>query len=399
MLERWTRAVIRWRVVVIACWIALVIVGTLSTVRLPELLSTSLAVPGTSRQLANTILDRHFGENIEGTFTVVFRVENPSAARLRTLDRDLARAARAVPTGRASTLQEGLGIAYGTVSSSLDLQQAASHTNALRRALTHSGLPGAEVTGAPALQHDVTPILEADLRKGELIAILTALVLLTIVLGLSAAVLIPLVVAACTSTATLAIVYLLAHEFLMVLYIPNVVELIGLGLAVDYSLLIVHRFREELAVAERPVEDAIARTMATAGRAVLLSGIAVAIGLSALLIIPVPFLRSLGVAGFLVPVVSIVAALTLQPTLLSLLGRRGMSSVRLLWVGEKRDIEHGLWSRLARFVMRRRLAVIVGTTAVLFAAVVPVAWLEAHTGLGHGDPAVDRLGSRPQAPQ
>ena len=261
-------------------------------------------------------------------------------------------------------------------SSSLDLQQAASHTNALRRALTHSGLPGAEVTGAPALQHDVTPILEADLRKGELIAILTALVLLTIVLGLSAAVLIPLVVAACTSTATLAIVYLLAHEFLMVLYIPNVVELIGLGLAVDYSLLIVHRFREELAVAERPVEDAIARTMATAGRAVLLSGIAVAIGLSALLIIPVPFLRSLGVAGFLVPVVSIVAALTLQPTLLSLLGRRGMSSVRLLWVGEKRDIEHGLWSRLARFVMRRRLAVIVGTTAVLFAAVVPVAWLE-----------------------
>ena len=171
--------------------------------------------------------------------------------------------------------------------------------------------------------------------------------LLTIVLGLSAAVLIPLVVAACTSTATLAIVYLLAHEFLMVLYIPNVVELIGLGLAVDYSLLIVHRFREELAVAERPVEDAIARTMATAGRAVLLSGIAVAIGLSALLIIPVPFLRSLGVAGFLVPVVSIVAALTLQPTLLSLLGRRGMSSVRLLWVGEKRDIEHGLWSRLA----------------------------------------------------
>jgi RND superfamily putative drug exporter len=380
MLERWTRIVIRWRIVVIAGWVAVVVVGSLSAVRLPGLLSTSLAVPGTGSEQADTILAQHFGENIEGTFTVVFRVANPSARAVHALDQHFAVAVRAVPTARATTLHSGAGILYGDISTSLDLQQAASYTDALRHALKESGLPTAYVTGAPALQYDITPILAADLRKGEVIAVLAALVLLAIVLGLSAALLVPLVVAACTTTATLAIVYGLAHEFLMVLYVPNIVQLIGLGLAVDYSLLVVHRFREELADKERPVDNAIVSTMATAGRTVVLSGIAVAVGLSVLLIIPVPFVRSIGFAGFLVPLVSIVAALTLQPTLLSLLGRRGMRSVRLPWLRERRDVEHGLWSRLARMVMHRPLVVLVGSTAVLVGVATPVAWLQLTPG-------------------
>ncbi len=380
MLERWTRVVIHWRLVVIAGWVAVVVVGALSAVRLPGLLSTSLAVPGTGSEQADTILAQHFGENIDGTFTVVFRVANPSTLAVRTLDQHFAVAARAVPTARATTSHSGAGILYGDISTSLDLQQAASYTDALRHALKESGLPTAYVTGAPALQYDITPILASDLRKGEIIAVLAALVLLAIVLGLSVALLIPLVVAACTTMATLAIVYGLAHEFLMVLYVPNIVQLIGLGLAVDYSLLVVHRFREELADKERPVDNAIVSTMATAGRTVVLSGIAVAVGLSVLLIIPVPFVRSLGFAGFLVPLVSIVAALTLQPTLLSLLGRRGMRSVRLPWLRERRDVEHGLWSRLARMVMHRPLVVLVGSTAVLVGLATPVAWLQLTPG-------------------
>ena len=106
----------------------------------------------------------------------------------------------------------------------------------------------------------------------------------------------------------------------MVAYVRNLVELVGLGLAIDYSLLIVHRFREEVA-RDGDVDAAIGRTMATAGRAVVFSGGAVAIGLGLLLFVPVPFIRSMGIGGLLVPVASILAALTLQPALLSLLGR------------------------------------------------------------------------------
>jgi RND superfamily putative drug exporter len=325
-------------------------------------------------------LTQHFGDNIEGSFTVVFRVANPSAAALRNLNRRLVAAVRALPDGRAMSLRPVAGIVYGEISTPLDLQQAALQTTRLRAALGHAGLPPSYVTGAPALQHDITPILQADLRRGELIAIVAALVLLAVVLGVCVAVLMPLAVAACTTFAALSFVYLLAHEFLMVLYVPNLVELIGLGLAVDYSLLVVHRFREELTDTERTVDDAIVATMATAGRTVLLSGVAVAIGLSVLLIIPVPFVRSLGFAGLVVPAVSIVAALSLQPALLSVLGRGGVRSVRLSRPRSGAVGGHGLWARLAEVVMRRPLVVLAGSLAVLAALAVPAAWLQVTPG-------------------
>jgi RND superfamily putative drug exporter len=373
VLERWTRAVVRWRVAVVLCWAAVVALGLLSTARLPGLLSTSLAVPGTGSAQANAILTHRFGENIEGTFTVVFPVPDASSATVRTLDHRFAVAARAVPTAQASMLQRGDGILYGNIGSQLDLQQAAAYTGPLRHALVAAGFPGAYVTGAPAVQHDLSPVLAGDLHGGEIIAVLTALVLLTLALGLSWAVLLPFVVALCTTSAALAVVYALAHQFLMVLYVPNLVQLIGLGLAIDYSLLIVHRFRQELAGGAGPVADAIVATMATAGRTVVLSGVAVAIGLSVLFIIPVPFLRSLGAAGFLVPVMSVLAALSLQPALLSVLGRRAVPGRA---PGPRDEHEHGLWWRLAHMVVRRPLVVAVGAMTVLLAAATPVVWLQ-----------------------
>ncbi|MGP8207177.1 MAG: MMPL family transporter [Acidimicrobiales bacterium] len=375
MLERWTRAVVRRRVAVLVCWAAVVAVGLFSTARLPGLLSTSLAVPGTGSQEANTILTQRFGENVEGTFTVVFPEANASSTTLRVLDQRFAVAARAVPTGQASPLQRGSGILYGNIGSKLDLQRAAAYTGPLRRALEAAGIPGAYVTGAPAVQHDLSPVLAGDLHVGEVIAVLAALVFLTLALGFSWAVLLPFVVALCTSSGALAIVYALAHEFLMVLYVPNLVQLIGLGLAIDYSLLIVHRFRQELADEDRPVGDAIAATMATAGRTVVLSGVAVAIGLAVLFIIPVPFLRSLGAAGFLVPVVSVLAALSLQPALLSVLGRRGVGAVGPLRPVQRGDGD-GLWSRLAHIVIRWPVVMAASATAVLVAAATPVLWLQ-----------------------
>ena len=156
-------------------------------------------------------------------------------------------AARAVPQGHATALRSGEGIVYGEVATTLDLQHAKGWTVALRRALRKPGSPVSYVTGEPAIQHDLDPILSADLRRGETIALPIALLVLVAVLGLSAAVLIPFVFAACTITATLAALYLIAHAVTISSYAPNLVELIGLGLAIDYSLLVVHRFREELA--------------------------------------------------------------------------------------------------------------------------------------------------------
>ena len=390
MPERWTRAVIRARVPVLAAWLVVLVLGVLASTRLSGLLANVFTVPNSDSDRARLVLERNFGERPEGVFTVVFVAGESERAIVRT---ELRRAATLVPTAHASRVQVGHGVLYGEIDTTLDLQHAKGYTETVRHAL--AGGPRAYVTGSPAIQHDLEPILAADLHRGEAIALPIALAVLVAVLGLSLAVLVPFVFAACTITATLALVWALAHELTMVSYVSNLVELVGLGLAIDYSLLVVSRFREELA-RDDDVDAAIVRTMETVGRAVLFSGATVAVGLALLLFVPVPFIRSLGVGGFLVPLVSLAAAATVQPALLSVLGRRARA---------RAFRPHGtLWSRVAGAIMRHPWRFLLGGSAVLVAAAVPAAWLRVTPGsisaLPHGPESVqgvellrDRVGA------
>jgi RND superfamily putative drug exporter len=255
-------------------------------------------------------------------------------------------------------------VLYGDIVSTLSIADAKGYTDDVLRALPHDDGVTPFVTGQAAIQHDLDPIFDEDLRTGELlIALPIALLVLLVVFGLSAAVTIPLLFAACTIMGTLGAVYAFAHYVTMATYVTNLVQLIGLGIAIDYSLLIVYRFREELGRHDSK-DDAIVKTMATAGRAVIFSGATVAIGLALLLFMPSPFMRSMGIGGFLIPLVSILAAATLQPALLSLYGRRGVKRahvadfVRRIGIPLPRlagteDIEKGFWARLAHAIMRR----------------------------------------------
>jgi RND superfamily putative drug exporter len=257
--------------------------------------------------------------------------------------------------------------------------------------------PGVDayVSGQPAIQHDLDPIFSRDLGRGESIALPIALAVLLAVFGLSLAATIPFLFAAATITGTLGIVYIVAHHMTMATYVTNLVQLIGLGIAIDYSLLIVYRFREELEHGGSK-DDAIVRTMATAGRAVLFSGATVAIGLALLLFMPLPFIRSIGVGGFLIPLVSIVAAATLQPALLSVYGRRGTKRAHVAeWLRSKGvpaphfagpDVEHGFWARLARWIMRRPVAFFGIGACVLVLAALPVIALQLTPGSAQGIP-------------
>src|SRR5581483_5783474 len=181
---------------------------------------------------------------------------------------------------------------YGDIVSTLTIAKAKGYSDDVLSALGRpAGVAHTYVTGAGAIQHDLDPIFNQDLKRGELeIAIPIALLVLIAVFGISAAVTIPLIFAACTIMGTLGLMYGVAHVTTTPTYTTNLIQLIGLGLAVDYSLLIVYRFREELARGlER--DDAVVRTMQTAGRAVVFSGASVALGLLLLVAIPLPFMR------------------------------------------------------------------------------------------------------------
>jgi RND superfamily putative drug exporter len=368
---------LRFRVAVVASWLVVLGLGVWSATALPSLLANSLAVPGTDSDRARTTLKQRFGEPDDGVFTVVFPGSGSATkAEEARLKRRLAEAARVVPTGRVGKLRDG-GTVFADITTRLDLPEAKTYTAALRRALRTTGERPAYVTGQPAIAHDLDPIFASDLRRGEVIAVAVALLALLLIFGISPVVLVPFLVAACTIAATLTAAFLIAHELTMVTYVTNLVALIGFALAVDYSLLIVFRYREELARGGE-TDDAIVRTMATAGRAVAVSGLAVALGLGLLVFIPVPLIRSLGVGGLLIPLASIAAALTLQPAILSLLGARGVR--RYPPQRRARSVESGGWARLARSIMRRPVLFLVSGTAVLVAAAVPVLALELTPG-------------------
>ena len=308
-MERLTRLMIRYRWAVVTVWLVVLLGGGYASTKLSGLLANTFTVPGTDSERVRTVLSSDFGDRSDGSFTVVFQTPNAEDLGVRSgLQARLDEAARVVPSGQAHELRvAGPHLLYGDVTSTLKLSDAKGYTDDLLNAVGKPPAGRAYVTGAAAIQHDLDPIFNSDLARGESIALPIALLVLLAVFGLSWGITIPFLFAGSTIMGTLGIVYLLAHELTMATYVTNLVQLIGLGIAIDYSLLIVYRFREEL---ERPgsVDDAIVRTMATAGRAVIFSGATVAIGLALLLAMPIPFMRSMGVGGFLIPLVSIVAA-------------------------------------------------------------------------------------------
>ena len=174
------------------------------------------------------------------------RCAAPGGRRPRGARRpDRAGATRSLPAGSARPLRR-------TSISTLDLAQAKGHTDDAPARARPSGRARRPTSPArAAIQHDLDPIFTSDLQKGEAIALPIALLVLLAVFGLSLAVTIPFLFAACTIIGTLGIVYVVAHYMTMPTYVTNLVFLIGLGIAIDYSLLIVYRFREELGARPR----------------------------------------------------------------------------------------------------------------------------------------------------
>jgi putative drug exporter of the RND superfamily len=376
MFASFTRLVLRFRVLVVLIWIAVLAFGAFASIGVSAKLSTSLAVPGSDSTAADAIQRKYFGENSEGTFTVVYNFVQATKPEIAAMQSAIETAAAAIPTGKVIQSKALGGILYAGIGTSLNLKEAARQTEPLRAALVKAGLPNAMVTGPPAIQGDFEPILSSDLRAGGILAIAIAIAILIIVFGFCWAVGVPFITAGATIAGAISLVYILASHILMVLYIPNVVELVGLGLAIDYSILITHRFISEIKVSPEDREGAVIRTMATAGRTVFLSGVTASIGLTTLFLVPVPFIRSLGAAGLVVPIVSVLAALTLQPVILYYLGEKGVKPHFITGLFNSKDEMSGLWARIASVVITKPWRVLLSGLAVLAIAASSLAWLQ-----------------------
>ena len=209
------------------------------------------------------------------------------------------------------------------------------------------------VGGPLALFDDVNSQVKQDITRAESISLPLVLLLSLVIFGSVAAAAMPTVVAGVAVVGAFAALRLLAQVTEVSVFAINVITLLGMGLAIDYGLFVVSRFREELA-ADGQVPEALGRTLATAGRTVFFSGIIVAASMSSLLVFPLAYLRSLGYGGMAAVLVAMLASLTVLPAVLALLGPR------IEWgrVGSRRPAGrhtrgHHRWATLARSVMRR----------------------------------------------
>ena len=234
-----------------------------------------------------------------------------------------------------------------------------------------------DLAGSFAVYGDVNDMTSEDLKRAEVISLPVVILLALLIFGSLVAASMPALVGALAVVGSLAVVRLLTTFTEVSVFSVNVISLLGMGLAIDYALFVISRFREELA--RLPMDDpdastkAITTTMVTAGRTVLFSGLTVAAAMSSLLVFPQNFLRSMGYGGISAVVIAMLAALTVLPATLRLLGRR-IDGGRMPWRRHRPvsvDDDHGWWARLAHGVMRRPVVMVVVVTAALLAIASP----------------------------
>ena len=248
------------------------------------------------------------------------------------------------------------------------------------RALVRSETLEVVSVGNVALNHDFTEVARQDLGRVEMLILPVVALLLVLVFGSLVAAALPLVVGGLAMAGALAGTLLLARFVSVSIYAPNIVSMIGLGVAIDYSLFVVSRFREEIREGSTP--EALARTLATAGRAILFSGLTVAIGLLGMLFLGLGNLGSMGWAGTLVVALAVVHGLATLPALLAVLGPR-VNALRVPFLHPERSDAGpgGFWNRLAAAVMAHPWHVFVPVVGILLLFGLPFL----HLRVGSGD--------------
>ncbi len=406
MLERLAHFVIRRRRWVVAAWVVVTLFGLFTTTRLADRWFESFSIPGYSAYEANQRTLKTFGSGEQSPLVAVFHSDG-DVTRQQGIGAAVAKGAAVNPGSRASSYFSTHSTAYVSKDRHTTFAEiyppgnpgfsSTVHVKRVRAALKEATPAGVTVnlTGRDPLFEDVGGTEGPSLAIEILIGGVGALLVLLFVFGTLTAVALPLVIAATSILTTFSLVWMLTYATDVSIIVQFLVALVGLGVAIDYALLMIFRFREEIHHG-KDVETALVETMTHAGRSVVVSGSTVAIGLLSMVILPLPFIRSIGIGGMLIPAVSVLAAITLLPVMLLKLGHR-IDSLRVI---PRRIVsadpgEAGFWHRWAATVVRRPLVVAVAGFAIVALLLVPASDLnpsdaEAKNLPGKGDAFLGR---------
>ena len=302
-------------------WGALIALSLLTLPFINSHLTTTLRVPNSPSLAAQKVLQSEFQEDIEGTFTVIYHFRKASLKEVEGYKEKVKSAATVIPGAHVAVTRSLAGYFFATIQSPYELPVAATYTEDLRTSLERNGLKGSLVGGPPAIKSDVTPVLNSDLLRGELIGATLASLILLLLLGWTRILLVPFVFALAVTSISLGLVFLFSLIHPMALYLPNIISLFALGLSIDYALLVIYRYRQERSFGASH-EEAMQKVRTSALATVKTSSLLVALCISFLLIIDVPFIRSIALGALFVPLISYLASFSLLPALLDTFGNK-----------------------------------------------------------------------------
>ncbi|MBD2845799.1 MMPL family transporter [Paenibacillus sp. IB182496] len=387
---------------VIALWLILVLALAYYAVQLPSVLKGNGFVMDGSYAQVNEILEAKFGVYASTLLLVLDGAPHGDEAQLRE---DVAKTAQRVMALELEGLRDAAGpypagglrldptmakngvayLALGFAVPSRDMGPAISAVRGAVTGLAAEGVPVA-LTGAPVIEQDLNTASQEDLARAEMIGLPVAMLVLLLAFGGLVAAALPLFVGVVSVAVTMGLLYFLGMQIQLSIFLLNVVVMLGLALGIDFALLFVNRFRQELA--RGSTEAAVRKTVRTAGESILFSGLCVFVGLAAMAVIRVDIFQVIAIGGMTVVFLSMLAALTLLPALLALLGDRvNRLMVRRARRPQRLDIgsddpaatihhasagrESG-WIRFSRMVMRRPLLMAICAFALLLICLVPV---------------------------
>ena len=277
------------------------------------------------------------------------------------------------PTRSAQLVSNDKHSTYAVVGMTGDEEVQAKNIKVLRPLLTSDSLE-VRLSGLPAVYQEMNEQVSKDLETAETASFPILAILLILIFGSLVAASLPLVIGVVAILGSFLILRIIANFTDISIFAINIITILGLGLAIDYSLFMVSRFREELPKHNGDVQAALVKTMQTAGRTVMFSGLTVVISLLSLLVFPQMFLKSMGMGGSAAVLVAMLSALTLLPAILALAGNRVNSLSVWSLFRRRRSVQNtvavarnkpGFWYRNSQFVMRHPVSVLIITLVVL----------------------------------
>jgi RND superfamily putative drug exporter len=368
----------RARLVLIAAIIAVVGFGVLGVGAFGKLKTGGSQDPSAGSTIAQTLTDQRFGGSAGVVLLVHAEAGSVDDAPARAVGNATAKQLVAVPgvsnvVSYWSTNDPGLkstdgkyALVLGNTRSDLNLS-----SSQLAGLASHDGQADVSVGGSAAIGNDITQQVFKSLGTAEGLAVPIILALLVFAFGSVVAALLPLAIGMIAILGTFAELFVLGSVTSVAVYAINLTTALGLALAIDYSLLMISRYREELGRGQEPTA-AVLRSVQTAGRTIMFSGATIVAALAVLLIFPMYFLRSFAYAGIGVVLISVAAAVVVLPALLAVLGRR-VNSGKLPWARNREPSTAApFWGRIAGLAMRRPSLIAIPVLAVLLLLALPL---------------------------